>query len=44
MWMKPIRILLETEFTFGADAETQTDTSNKEAEKKEEVQPSDSEE
>ena len=44
MWMKPIRILLETEFTFGAESEAQTDTSKKEAEKKEEDQPSDSEE
>jgi hypothetical protein len=41
MWMKPIRILLETEFTYGAEAEDQTDTSK---EKKEEDQPSDSEE
>jgi len=41
MWMKPIRILLETEFTYGAEEEAQADTSNK---KKEEDQPSDSEE
>ena len=41
MWMKPIRILLETEFTYGAEEEDQTDTSK---EKKEEDQPSDSEE
>ena len=41
MWMKPIRILLETEFTYGAESEDQADTSKK---KKEEDQPSDSEE
>ncbi len=41
MWMKPIRILLETEFTYGAEEEGQADTSNK---KKEGNQPSDSEE
>ena len=41
MWMKPIRILLETEFTYGAEKEDQAGTSNK---KKEEDQPSDSEE
>ena len=41
MWMKPIRILLETEFTYGASEEGQADTSNK---KKEEDQPSNSEE
>ena len=41
MGMKPIRILLETEFTYGAEEEGQADTSNK---KKEENQPSDSEE
>ena len=41
MWMKPIRILLETEFTYGAEEEGQADTSNK---KKEEDQPSNSEE
>jgi len=29
MWMKPIRILLETEFTYGAEAEDQTGTSDK---------------
>ena len=41
MWMKPIRILLETEFTYGAEEKGQADTSNK---KKEEDQPSNSEE
>jgi len=41
MWMKPLRILLETEFTYGAEQEDQAGTSNK---KKEEDQPSDSEE
>ena len=41
MWMKPNRILLETEFTYGAELEDQADTSKK---IKEEDQPSDSEE
>ena len=41
MWMKPIRILLETVFTYGAEAEDQTGTSDK---KTKEDQPSESEE
>ena len=43
MWMKPIRILLETELTYGAEAEDQTGEADKEK-VKEENQPSDSEE